>query len=71
MIFRPQCIVFHTFAQVETYWKSHPEEVNDAPHAHPSTSTNQADDSIVSDFDRHRLSQLKNGNNSDTWGAEV
>ncbi|KAF8696454.1 hypothetical protein AX14_001593 [Amanita brunnescens Koide BX004] len=56
---------------VETYWKSHPEEVNDAPHARPSTSTNQADDSIVSDFDRHCLSQLKNGNNLDTWGAEV
>ncbi|KAM6489237.1 hypothetical protein JOM56_015407 [Amanita muscaria] len=34
-------------------------------------NTTGRDDSILSDFDRHRQSLLKQGNNNETWGAEI
>lgn len=56
------------------YWKNKLQRpLTDSPSQEASTSTSaqRQEPEIVSDFDRHRETLLKEGNTSETWGSEV
>jgi hypothetical protein len=56
--------------QVERYWKTRPKTTSMTHNLSPAATAEQTDDSIISDFDRHRLTLVSHVQD-EGWEAEI